>query len=58
MTVGGFFKRRLIRLHPMIILGMIFGAIGFYFSASPEVWPGISEVPVWKMLLVMVIGFT
>lgn len=58
MTLKGFFKRRLIRLHPMIIMGMIIGAIGFYFSASPTLWPGISTVPVWKMLLVMIIGFT
>jgi len=58
MTLKGFFKRRLIRLHPMIIMGMIVGAIGFYFSASPILFPGIGEVPVWKMLLVMVIGFT
>jgi peptidoglycan/LPS O-acetylase OafA/YrhL len=58
MTLTGFFKRRLIRLHPMIIAGMIIGAIGFYFSASPIVSPGISQVPVWKLLLVMAIGFT
>ena len=46
MTLGGFFKRRLIRLHPMIIMGMIIGAIGFYFSASPIVFPKISGTPV------------
>lgn len=58
MSIGGFFKRRLIRLHPMIIIGMVIGAIGFYISASPILFPGISSVPVWKMLLVMLIGFT
>lgn len=58
MTLGDFFKRRLIRLHPMIIMGMIIGAVGFYFSASSEVFPGISKVPAWEMLLVMLIGFT
>lgn len=58
MTLKGFFKRRIIRLHPMIIAGMIVGAIGFYFSASPIVFPGISSVPVWKLLLIMLIGFT
>jgi peptidoglycan/LPS O-acetylase OafA/YrhL len=57
MTLKGFFKRRLIRLHPMVVMGMIVGAIGFYFSASGY-WPGISQVPVWKMLLVMLIGCT
>ncbi len=57
MTLGDFFKRRLIRLHPMIIVGMIIGAITFYFQDS-SFFPVISETPVWKMLLVMVIGFT
>lgn len=57
MTTAGFFKRRLIRLHPMIIIGMIFGAVTFYFQDS-SFFPGISDVPVWKMLLIMLIGFT
>ena len=29
MSVGSFFKRRLIRLHPMVILGAVFGAVSF-----------------------------
>lgn len=58
MTLKDFFKRRLIRLQPMIVLSMIFGAMAFYFSASPNVFPNISEVPFWKLILVMVIGFT
>jgi peptidoglycan/LPS O-acetylase OafA/YrhL len=57
MTLGNFFKRRLIRLQPMVIMGMIIGALLFYFQDS-TLWPTIHEVPVWKMLLVMVIGFT
>lgn len=57
MTLVDFFKRRLIRLHPMIIMGMVIGALGFYFQDC-GLWPGISEVPVWKMLIIMVIGFT
>jgi peptidoglycan/LPS O-acetylase OafA/YrhL len=57
MTLGNFFKRRLIRLHPMIIAGMIIGAVTFYFQDS-AFFPEIHEVPVWKMILVMLIGFT
>jgi peptidoglycan/LPS O-acetylase OafA/YrhL len=57
LTVAGFFKRRLVRLQPMVIMGMIIGAIFFYFQDS-VIWPGISDVPVWKMLLIMLIGFT
>lgn len=58
MTLSGFFKRRLIRLHPMIVAGMLIGAIGFYYSASPILFPGIASVPLWKLLLVMFIGIT
>lgn len=57
MTLGGFFKRRLIRLHPMIIMGMIIGAATFYLQDCEFFW-AINGTPVWKMLLVMVIGFT
>ena len=32
MTVGTFFKRRIIRLHPMVIMGSIVGAVFFYFQ--------------------------
>jgi peptidoglycan/LPS O-acetylase OafA/YrhL len=57
ITIGEFFKRRLVRLHPMVIMGMIVGAVGFYFQQG-ALWPIISTIPVWKMLLVMLIGFT
>ncbi|MEZ4972923.1 MAG: acyltransferase [Cyclobacteriaceae bacterium] len=58
MSLKDFFKRRLIRLHPMIIIGMIVGAIGYYFSASPILFPQISDTPFLTMILVMFIGFT
>lgn len=58
MSLGGFFKRRLIRLHPMIVLSMVLGAIGFYFSASPILFPYLAEVPLWKLILIMLIGCT
>jgi peptidoglycan/LPS O-acetylase OafA/YrhL len=57
MTLGGFFKRRVIRLQPMVILGMTLGAIGFYFTDS-TLWPLIHTVPLWKMLLVLLVGYT
>lgn len=34
MSVGTFFKRRLIRLQPMVIMGSIIGAAFFYFQKS------------------------
>lgn len=57
LTLTGFFKRRLYRLQPMVVMGMLIGALCFYSSDS-TLWPLIHTVPVWKMLLVMLIGFT
>ncbi|TWI61909.1 peptidoglycan/LPS O-acetylase OafA/YrhL [Pseudoduganella lurida] len=57
MSTTEFFKRRLIRLHPMIVVGMIIGALMFYFQAG-TVFPKIGETPLWLMLVVMVIGMT
>lgn len=56
MTLSGFFKRRLIRLHPMIVVGMTIGAVCFYYGIS-EMFPSISGTPFWKLLLVMVLGW-
>lgn len=57
LTLKDFFKRRFIRLHPMIIIGMLIGAATFYFQDS-SFFPGISQVPIWKMLLITLIGLT
>jgi peptidoglycan/LPS O-acetylase OafA/YrhL len=57
LTVGGFLRRRLVRLQPLVILGMTLGAIGFYFTDS-TIWPLIHTVPVWKLIVVMLIGYT
>ncbi len=57
MSVGSFFKRRLIRLQPMVVMGMIVGAVCFYFQDS-SIWPNIDTVSLWTMLIVMLIGFT
>ncbi len=59
MTLKNFFIRRLVRLQPMIIIGSLIGAALFYFQHSEALgWGGISETPVWKLILVMVIGMT
>lgn len=57
MTLKNFFTRRLIRLHPLIVLGMTIGAVCFYFGES-EYFPKIADTSVWEMLLVMLIGYT
>jgi peptidoglycan/LPS O-acetylase OafA/YrhL len=57
MTLKGFFKRRIIRLHPMVIMGMVIGAVCYYFQAC-GMWPIIGQTSIWTLLLVMFIGFT
>ena len=57
MPIKEFFKRRLIRLQPLVVLGSIIGAACFYFQDS-AIWPTIHTVPVATMLLVMLIGCT
>lgn len=37
MTAKDFIKRRIIRLHPMVVMGAVIGAIVFYFQGCP-VW--------------------
>ncbi|KAA8482863.1 peptidoglycan/LPS O-acetylase OafA/YrhL [Arcticibacter tournemirensis] len=56
MSVGDFFKRRLVRLQPMVVMGMIIGALLFYFQES-EYFSIISQVSVWRMLFIMLLGF-
>lgn len=59
MSLGEFFKRRLVRLQPMVVMGMIVGAAFFYFQHSEAAYMGkIDGTPVWQMLLIMLIGCT
>jgi peptidoglycan/LPS O-acetylase OafA/YrhL len=58
MTQWEFYKRRLIRLQPMVIMGMIIGAIFYYCQASDILFPQIGTMQVWKVILTMIIGFT
>lgn len=39
MPLGNFFKRRLIRLHPMVLLGAVLGAVTFLIQGSVQ-WDG------------------
>lgn len=56
MSITGFFKRRLIRLHPMIIVGMTLGAVCFYYASS-SMFPAIEGTSFLKLILVMVLGW-
>ena len=55
MTTWGFFKRRLVRLQPMVIIGTVVGAC-FYLFGQGDVFPLIGNVPGWKVLLAFVMG--
>ena len=57
LTQWDFYKRRLVRLQPMVVMGSIVGAALFYFQVSPA-FPLIAGTPLWKMLLLMIIGCT
>jgi peptidoglycan/LPS O-acetylase OafA/YrhL len=57
MTQWDFYKRRLVRLQPMVIMGSIIGAALFYFQISPA-FPNIAGTPFWEVLVIMVIGAT
>ena len=50
MTVGEFFKRRIVRLQPMLIVGTVIGGLLFYFSAG-EASPNVVQTPWWQLLL-------
>ena len=49
MSLKDFFKRRLIRLHPMVIMGAVIGLL-FYYLQGGEKWDG-TEVPVSLVML-------
>lgn len=55
MTTWDFFKRRLIRLQPMLILGTLIGAFWFYFGDAPA-FQLVAQTPWWKLLLIILLG--
>ena len=57
MTFKDFIKRRLIRLHPMVIFSTFLGTLLFYFQSS-ETFNLINETSLLKLLLVMLWCFT
>ena len=56
MSLKDFFKRRLIRLHPMVVMGSVIGALFFYFQAAA--FPMIADVAWWKVLLICLLTCT
>ena len=54
LTLGGFFRRRLIRLQPMVIMGAVIGAASFLISGM-ERWDG-THATLWLTFLAFVCG--
>ncbi len=53
LTLGGFIKRRLIRLHPMVVMGVILGLIAFLIQGCTK-WDGTEvslQAVMWATLL-------
>lgn len=55
MSTWNFFKRRLIRLHPMVLAGTLFGACLFFFGES-DYFSLIGGTEPWKFFLCIVLG--
>lgn len=53
MSLGAFFKRRLIRLHPMLVMGTLIGVVSFLVGGS-EQWSG-AVTPFWWTLVAMLL---
>ncbi len=55
MSYRGFFKRRLTRLHPMVLMGTVVGACLFFLSAGA--FPKVMETQLWMFFVCLVMGF-
>lgn len=54
MTLGSFIKRRLIRLHPMVVMGVLIGAAAFIIQGCTK-WDG-TEVTMQALMLTTLLG--
>ena len=58
MSLWNFVKRRVIRLHPMLICGTVVGLLFFYFSGDHPDFLRIADVPWWLTGLVCLLCCT
>lgn len=54
MKVTDFFKRRVIRLHPMVVMGALIGAVMFYFQGC-SVWD-VSKVTIGALFVATILN--
>lgn len=55
LSQWNFYKRRLIRLQPMVIMGALLGAAWYYMGES-DAFPLIADTPWWKVLGIMLLA--
>lgn len=56
MSIWSFIKTRLIRLQPMVLFGIVLGAMLFYFQES-NCYPGIANASLTYLMENMLLGF-
>ena len=56
MSIGGFFKRRLIRLHPMLVMGAVIGVATFFIDGFQR-WDGSVTPTSWVMIAMLLTMF-
>jgi peptidoglycan/LPS O-acetylase OafA/YrhL len=61
MSVIDFFTARLIRLHPMVVMGIVLGLLSYVFDpfnrgANAVPWLEVQAVPLWKLTLCALAG--
>ena len=54
LSFSGFVKRRIIRLHPMVVMGALIGLICFAFQGFMR-WDGVQS-PLWAVLLAFLLS--
>lgn len=52
LTLSGFFKRRLIRLHPMIVMGAVIGFVT-YLMQGGVMWDGTKVLTPWAFIAML-----
>ncbi len=56
MSIKDFFKRRLIRLHPLVVIGALFGLVTFIIQGGVQ-WDGTKVATSWVMISLLMTMF-
>ena len=51
MNIQDFFKRRITRLHPLVVFGTLMGVCFFYYTGSIELFDKVDSAAWWMVLL-------